>query len=186
MRDAWQLWRKSSELLDNVIENVDNIVANEKTIAAGINKEPETEVKESVRVSKIFWLSDQAWLRLFLYDNFILPANRNAFSVDVSQFADIQYTEYHASENGHYDWHIDTFWTSECPFDRKLSLTLQLSDSDEYEGGDFEFMDVPNPSDIRKKGTVLVFPSYLRHRVTPVTKGVRRSLVAWFEGPRWR
>ena len=71
--------------------------------------------------------------------------------------------------------------------DRKLSVTVQLSDPSEYEGGGFEFLECPNPDESsRKKGTVLVFPSYLKHRVLPVTKGTRKSLVAWFEGPRWK
>ena len=59
-------------------------------------------------------------------------------------------------------------------------------DTSEYEGGDFEFDEVKTTADFRSKGTVLVFPSYLRHRVLPVTSGIRRSLVAWFVGPRWK
>lgn len=64
---------------------------------------------------------------------------------------------------------------------------MQLSDSSEYEGGSFEFMEVEQPQEEAKtKGTALIFPSYLQHRVTPVTEGVRKSLVAWFSGPRWQ
>ena len=67
------------------------------------------------------------------------------------------------------------------------TLIIQLSDSTEYEGGDFTFSEVESPNQTSKdKGTVLVFPSYLQHKVTPVTKGERKSLVAWFEGPQWK
>ena len=70
-------------------------------------------------------------------------------------------------------------------------MTIQLSDSNEYEGGDFEFDNdiVPNNFDkniIREKGRVLIFLLFLPHKVTPVTKGVRKSLVTWMEGPAWR
>ncbi|MDB2656544.1 2OG-Fe(II) oxygenase [Crocinitomicaceae bacterium] len=70
---------------------------------------------------------------------------------------------------------------------RKLSVTVQLSDPDEYEGGDLEFMinhkTVKAP---RKKGTIVVFPSFIMHRVTPITKGTRQSIVGWVSGPPYR
>ena len=72
----------------------------------------------------------------------------------------------------------------------KLSLTLQLSDGSEYEGGNFELNDGTGqglPYDaLRKKGSVLIFPSFLMHRVTPVTSGVRKTIVAWFEGRQFK
>jgi PKHD-type hydroxylase len=70
-----------------------------------------------------------------------------------------------------------------------MSIVIQLTDPSEYEGGDFE-IDSQYPQlpkeEIREKGSVLVFPSFIPHRVTPVTKGVRRSLVSWIEGPKFR
>ena len=76
-------------------------------------------------------------------------------------------------------------------FERKLSFTLQLSDSDEYTGGDLEFAELNGgdqeefKKDMRKKGTVIVFPSFLQHRVTEVTEGQRHALVGWREGKQW-
>ena len=70
--------------------------------------------------------------------------------------------------------------------DRKLSIIIQLTDENEYEGGNFEFKYIQTPESCRIQGSVLVFPSYNEHRVTEVTKGVRNSLVCWMEGPRWR
>jgi PKHD-type hydroxylase len=103
------------------------------------------------------------------------------------QKTEIQYTEYHATNRGKYDWHHDVDWNNPSGLDRKLSVTVQLSDPSEYEGGDFQFMEVEQPSEEAKtKGTILMFPSYLQHRVTPVTDGVRKSLVLWFTGPRWQ
>jgi PKHD-type hydroxylase len=90
-------------------------------------------------------------------------------------------------EGGHYIWHHDIDWRLH-PCQRKLSISVQLTDSADYEGGDLEFKDAPDIDKqmIRQKGTVIVFPSYLVHRVTPVTKGERKALVSWIEGPSWR
>jgi len=70
---------------------------------------------------------------------------------------------------------------------RKISITVQLSDPDEYEGGDFEFLIGKEIIKLpRKKGCAIVFPSYFLHRVTPVTKGTRKSLVLWGSGQPFR
>ena len=91
-----------------------------------------------------------------------------------------------ANDRDHYDWHHDVQWHGQSQHDRKLSMTIQLTESDAYQGGDFEFEEVHTNADFRSEGTVLIFPSYLRHRITPVTQGERKALVAWFYGPRWR
>jgi PKHD-type hydroxylase len=86
-------------------------------------------------------------------------------------------------EKGHYTWHRDTA----NPFNgvqRKLSGILLLNDPSEFEGGKLEFRDVPSPE--LKKGSVIVFPSFLEHRVTPVTSGVRYTAVSWVVGPTFK
>ena len=91
---------------------------------------------------------------------------------DISGFAeDLQYTRYN-SDGCFYGWHIDNgVKGSEYP-QRKLSITLQLSDASEYEGGDFQFTLVNFQHFQKEKGLVdCVFPSYSLHQVTPVTKG---------------
>jgi PKHD-type hydroxylase len=95
------------------------------------------------------------------------------------------YVEYHAEEDGHFHWHNDySHESDEAP--RKLTLVIQLSHSDEYEGGDFEvFGSVINTAP-RTQGSLFCLPSIIPHRVTPVTRGVRRALVAWVAGPRFR
>ena len=99
-------------------------------------------------------------------------------------------------KGGHYDWHTDQSHTPTESADknfhnkvRKLSLSLQLSDPDEYEGGNLEFrwlshgkVVTKNLSEAREKGTVVVFPSFIWHRVTPVTRGERIALVNWSIG----
>lgn len=70
---------------------------------------------------------------------------------------------------------------------RKLSISVQLSGSEEYEGGDLQFMINQNTVSVpRTKGTVVIFPSFILHRVTPITQGLRQSVVAWLAGPPYR
>jgi len=96
----------------------------------------------------------------------------------------LQYTEY--KEGCFYDWHPDCIQKNYNIFyeQRKISITIQLSDASEYEGGELEFWHPTTPRTAPKeKGTVIMFPSYYYHRVKPVTKGKRVSLVSWINGP---
>lgn len=182
MRSLWQMWH--GIVPDETIQNIIELGEQQQTEDATIFNNRGIDTK--IRSSTVRWLYDIK-IRDMLWE-YVKQANMNAYGVDVENFAEMQFTEYHATENGHYSWHHDIHWSDNVNSDRKLSITLQLTDGDEYEGGDFEFNECQNPpsEQLRKKGTVLVFPSYLQHRVLPVTKGTRKSLVAWFRGPRWR
>lgn len=93
-----------------------------------------------------------------------------------------EYVEY-TPGNGHFDWHDDYSHEGESS-PRKLTVIFQLSAGDEYEGGDFQSWGVPIETLSRERGSVLLLPSFVPHRVTPVTRGRRRVLVAWIAGPR--
>lgn len=183
MRKNWQLWSGalSDAQIDAITAKADALPDMNATIFA------DSKVNEDVRRSKVKWLTHDNEVRDLLW-GFVQEANRNAFGFDVQNVGDIQYTEYHATESGHYDWHHDIHWNEDKAYDRKLSITVQLSSPDDYTGGKFEFgeTETPNYGICTIKGTVLVFPSYLQHRVMPVESGTRVSLVAWFEGPRWK
>jgi PKHD-type hydroxylase len=105
------------------------------------------------------------------------------FQFDLTGFAEgIQFTQYKAP-SGHYVKHVDCIPGAT----RKLSLSLQLTDPKDYEGGDVVFHYKNNPDVAPKsKGTVIIFPSYVLHEVTPVTRGERYSLVAWITGPQFK
>lgn len=94
----------------------------------------------------------------------------------------LQVAEYRPP-GGHYTWHNDL--GAGIFSARKLSMSVQLSDADEYEGGELEFMVSSEPAP-KSIGSLIVFPSYLQHRVKPVTSGLRRSLVAWVSGPAFK
>ncbi len=179
MKPLWQLF--SGEADENFIDHILDLGGDETLKEGTIFNQA-----ENIRKSKIAWLSHKKDIRNYLFE-FVQSANRKAYGFNVVNQADIQYTVYDGKEKGHYGWHVDVNWTSPNPFDRKLSVTVQLSDPDDYEGGNFE-VEGENPpnEEAKKKGSILVFPSYVSHRVTPVTSGVRKSLVAWFEGPKWQ
>ena len=112
-------------------------------------------------------------------------ANNARFKFDMSGFLDVdapmimKYTK-----GGHYDWHVDT-GNSVCH--RKLSFTIQLSDDKDYVGGDVEFIGSKvDTKAFRQKGVCIIYPSFLPHRVTKVTKGVRHAIVGWIHGPTFK
>jgi PKHD-type hydroxylase len=117
----------------------------------------------------------------------VKEANNNAFGFDLNLMREIQFTEYRAENEDHYKWHEDLSWRVNKASHRKLSVVIQLSDQGDYEGGDLELQhEAPEPEALKRQGTVIVFPSFHSHRVTPITKGVRYSLVAWYEGPKFK
>ena len=176
MRQHWRVWSSSIDV-EKILSQPETQSVTQATTFGGENLDH--------RVSRVAWLTGNPVIHAML-NPFILEA-RQIMDVDVGFDAEIQFTEYHATEGGKYDWHHDVDWNNEGETDRKLSLTVQLSDPSDYEGGDFEFAEVEQLPDFAKQqGTVMVFPSFYAHRVTPVTSGVRRSLVAWFSGPKWR
>lgn len=116
----------------------------------------------------------------------IYKANVTFFHFDVfAAVEDMQLAKYQEDVKGHYDWHVD--FGGKVHSCRKLSLSVQLTDPEEYEGGELQLMTGSKPQVmIKEKGGVVVFPSYMLHRVTPVSKGERMSLVTWMHGLPFR
>ena len=178
-----------------VFKNAINKETCQKIIDLGKNKWTQAKVQvdlqnkeqlnKKARTSDIAWSSDD-WLYNICW-GYLNNANKNAnWNFEISACEPMQITRY--KKNGHYDFHFDgngftRFNSSENKLlhgtVRKLSMTIVLNE--DYEGGEFEFFDDINL--VKEKiGTVIVFPSYLVHRVRPVTKGIRYSLVSWFVG----
>jgi len=138
------------------------------------------------RKSDIAWIpdnQDSAWLYSKIADLSMI-ANKEMWNFDIWGYHDsLQYTTYYG-DGGHYDWHADL---GPNMSNRKLSVVLQLSDPSEYEGGELQMniggsiISVP-----RQKGLICFFPSFLLHRVTPLTSGIRTSLVTWLCGANLR
>jgi len=119
-----------------------------------------------------------------MYDditNFIQKTNRNHFGFgDIQIREQAQVTEY--IKGDFYNWHTDTALDMDIePPVRKLSMTLLLNDPSEFDGGELQIAGAKNTK-LMKQGHATIFASFLQHTVTPVTRGVRRSLVMWFGG----
>ena len=126
---------------------------------------------------EIFWLFRKI-------TDLINQVNRDCFGYDLNCIELLQFTNYDSSTQGFYKKHVDLAYGVLC---RKLSFTIQLSDENSYEGGDFCFHSSPIPIILpKKRGTLICFPSFTLHEVTPVTKGVRNSLVGWILGPKFK
>jgi len=188
------------EVIKYGLSNTDQLA---RTGGYGDKKLSKDEIKNMKRKrnSDITWLND-AWIYKEIQP-FVHQANKNAgwnFNWDRSESC--QFTKYKL--NQYYDWHSDSW---EKAYDRKdkndpshgrmrkLSMTCQLTDGSEYDGGELEFdfrnydphmrdetKHLRKAKEILPKGSIIVFPSHIWHRVKPVTRGVRYSLVAWHIG----
>lgn len=149
----------------------------------------ESNIDLSYRDSEVSWIT-QDQNSNWIYERLAYIArqlNGQFYKFDLYGFAeDFQYTVYKSENQGHYNWHLDNgISTGSTP--RKLSLVLQLSDPSEYEGGDLELFTNASIQQVDKtKGLIAIFPSFVLHRVTPVTKGVRKTLVTWICGPSFK
>ena len=132
--------------------------------------------------NRFTWLFDRLWKAA-------ISANDDFFGVHISRLDYLQLAEYDSSYQGEYKVHHDVFWLNGDPvYHRKLSCVVQLSDPSTYDGGNLEIVEAATPLDpaARDQGSVIFFPSMFHHQATKVTKGVRYSLAAWFDGPKWR
>ncbi len=171
--------------LPHEIDKIISLWDDDKTIKATLGGD-EKEYDDELRQSSVMFLDDSQEMQ-WIYEKLkmiAISANQERYWFDLLGFhQELQLTRY--SEGDFFDWHLD-FGAAEISA-RKLSVTVQLSDPDEYEGGDLEFMinhkTVKAP---REKGTIVVFPSFIMHRVTPITKGTRQSIVGWVSGPPYR
>jgi PKHD-type hydroxylase len=208
----WYKTNLPQEIIDIIIRDLESYkiedLLQESVVIGG-------EVDHKKRKSKNSWIKTSHWLGGYLW-YYINNTNEENFRYDLTGIDcdSIQYTQYNEGE--YYNWHVDSGFSSLYVINtrttnsdpsqdeektysedflkintesiRKLSFTVQLSDPDSYEGGDVQMIDdndnlytVP-----REKGTIIVFDSRTKHRVRKVTKGVRRSLVGWCVGPRWK
>jgi PKHD-type hydroxylase len=148
---------------------------------------------KDIRISKIKFftpVSENQWI--FERLNVIIQKlNNDYYCFNLNGYDMIQYGEYDSKESGKYDWHMDMRLgkNSKPEPTRKLSLSLLLNEPGvDFEGGKFQINDSMESrvQDVEmKKGTIIAFPSFMLHRVTPVTKGIRKSLVIWVTGPKF-
>jgi len=172
-------------------EELDAIIAYGETQRhqrGAIEKRGQLEAADPIRVTRLAWIAhnpDTNWIydRLWRIGYHL---NVKTWRFDLTGISEtLQYTIYQTDEGSHYDWHTDNIVTAPMP--RKLSLSLQLSDPADYDGCALELR-AANNIDVApiERGAVIAFPSYVLHRVTPIARGRRASLVSWISGPLLR
>jgi len=172
---------------------INETLKNNKLTLGKVGNNLKSNLKLEERNSDIFFLEKEIWLNHLLH-SLLTKANFEAgWKFDIEQIEVIQFTKYKL--NQFYDWHTDcsenlTQNINGRQLHRKISMVVSLNDSSEYKGGEFQIQTVKTPTHIidvlKEAGSVIVFPSYIHHRVTPVLKGERYSLVAWFLGPAFK
>jgi len=191
----WWIWKGdvSKKICEKIIK-----LGNSKSPTKGfLDKDTYDPIK---RKSSLVWLRDQEIFKLMLYYTHL--ANKNSgWNIEISRIEDVQFTNY--DKKGHYDWHMDC---ADEPYGadahenyrgkiRKLSCIINLSDGNKFEGGDLFMAEdqsgtperkINRIAELRKQGSVIVFPSHTYHKVSPVKKGKRHSLVSWSIGQPWK
>jgi PKHD-type hydroxylase len=190
---------------EDIAENFDSLLEDSKVGGGNYGT-----LDRSKRNARNAWIPTTHWVAGFVW-HYVQRANRENFLYDLTNVdgESLQYTVY--GEGEYYGWHNDSglathykpvssgnrghgeelfqdFVNENCEKVRKLSFSLLLSDPDTYEGGNLQFLDEAGKSYFapRKRGTIVLFDSRTQHRVQKVTKGVRKSIVGWVVGNRWR
>ena len=172
------------KLVDLMVEEVEKINEKKEFEDAKTGSLDKAVLDTKTRNSKIKWWYESHWV-CSVFSHYIGIANKQQWEYDLNTLLGIQVSKYEAPD-GHYRWHSDYGTSQNSEFTRKLSASLLLTDPSEYEGGDLEFIDYHgnNVFAPKQKGSIIVFDSRVPHRVTPVTKGLRYSLVTWIYGPK--
>ena len=170
---------------------VSNVLKDQQIKTGLVNPKKGGVTDLKIRDSNICFLTDQ-WLKSVL-TFYMQDANQRAgWNFDIENSEDTQFTIYNKDQ--YYDWHVDQDLD---PYQqgaykgltRKISLSVSLNDESKYEAGDFKFGYNNRETvckELKQKGTVVVFPSFIHHKVEPVKKGVRYSMVKWFLGKSFK
>jgi len=185
VQNAWHYYWKdcaNQTVIEQFIEIGESLPEQDASIGDAVNR----AINSEIRISKLSWINYQEehkHLFDFLIDK-IDRINYWHYGFKLDGMESLQYTRYPL--NGHYEFHNDIV-INKTPHCRKLSIVLSLTGPDDYEGGDFNLM--PNgtsPTKLRfGKGDLIAFPSWVPHKVEPVTSGQRITLVAWACGPKF-
>src|SRR5579864_6955935 len=181
---AWQGLFSDKEL-DAIAQLGDSLALEKAELSVG------GQGYENIRSTLVAWVernsqTDMLYRRV---EEAVLALNARYFRFDLSGLASFQYALYGGPDGGHFDWHKDYGRDPADPArePRKLTLSLQLSDPADFEGCELQVR-AGNKIDVAPKarGTLVAFPANVLHQVTPIRRGVRKSLVVWAVGPEFR
>tara|TARA_B100001778_G_scaffold88248_1_gene71807 strand:- start:1534 stop:2151 length:618 start_codon:yes stop_codon:yes gene_type:complete len=196
-----------TQLPIDIIDILDNDIS-EYNLQTDTSLLIDNKVNKKIRNSNNAWIPESHWIAGWLW-YYVEKVNRGNFCYDILDIdgGTLQYTHYGPGQ--YYNWHrdddVDTMYIPEQKIQskgnigkdlltiqgemvRKLSFSLQLSDPEDYKGGELEFIDNSNKPFLapKQRGTMVVFDSRVRHRVRKVKSGLRKSIVGWVIGPRWK
>lgn len=178
--EPWIYWNDvfTKEELAVVLHDCENLPTETGTTFGGIDKEVrDSNVKFHNRTGQNAWIFDRI-------NGILQAANEMYYNFDLNGYDAFQYTTYGPEQ--HYEWHMDMSMSHNVYQPRKLSMSVLLND--DFEGGEFL---VNNGQESKADkvplwpGRAVIFPSFMIHKVTPVTKGIRKSLVVWVVGPKF-
>jgi len=206
---SYRVYWKFTNIPEKIVDIIDTELMNSYGRGMDNSRLMGDNINKSIRNSKNVWVPHEHWSAGFVW-HYVNMINRENFLYDIDCIdgGNMQYTQYEKGE--YYDWHYDETIEGSVYVGsnssragqerinmelelmgekvRKLSFVLQLSDPDDYEGGNLILVSDDGTETVapRIKGTFTVFDSRTRHKACEVTKGTRRSLVGWITGPRWR
>lgn len=172
------------------LEIIRNLIEKHKTASAVVGDDNITN--KEIRDSRIRWLMDNDYVHHWIFQRIatlVNEVNPKYFGIDLTSCESIQLTEYDSEYAGFYGAHVDSGYGHNSARYRKLSITMQLSRPDEYEGGDLQLYheSINKPvTASREYGAMTLFRSHIIHEVLPVTKGKRFSFVTWVHGPLYK
>ena len=183
---SYKFWHWDKEISHEICQRIINLGKGKWNPATILDKS-----LDNIRKSDVVWINDQ-WVYDLIWP-YMMSANEQAgWKYDIVAAESCQITRY--TKDGFYTWHKDGIGShnevNNEPDNeflhgktRKLSMSIVLNS--DFEGGDFEIskLDDENKVPRLEEGSIIVFPSFIEHRVVPVIKGIRYSLVAWFVGP---
>lgn len=186
-------------MLDYIIQTLDNLQIPQNAQPTQIRRNNEWVNEDDVRKAEAKAVPATCWISGMIW-HYIMRTNHYQWGYDITSFDNdqIEYIQY--EKGGHYKWHHDDLMPQTHPiipevygqqlhyteYNRKISFSLTLND--DYQGGDLELLWKPNSlfKIPKKKGHLIIFDSRCNHRVTPVKQGMRKVLVGWVVGPRWK
>ena len=175
----WYLGQVSPEELSKAEEEFAAVESKKATMGT----EGET-LDLSTRDTTVSFIDINHWFGLKMND-FAIQANKICkWGFHLENHEAVQYAEYGPAQ--HYNWHVDTFFLSGKDVDRKVTVVCLMNDPSAFEGGQFQIRFNQEYTAPLQKGTIIAFPSFLEHRVIPITSGVRYSATMWVNGPRFR
>ena len=204
---SWYHTELPKDIIEILSKDIDKFDSSQIDSSIG-NINGTRELDKSYRHSRNCWISTNHWFGGFLW-YYIQRTNRENFLYDLTTIDNesLQYTEYGPGQ--YYNWHIDQgidslykptqicgydtntssdFVTIQGEYVRKLSFSLQLSGPEDYTGGELQFLSPQGKTFFapKQRGTLIMFDSRTHHRVHKVKSGMRKSLVGWVVGPRWK